>query len=271
MSTDTHTRRVPVIAAAGSRRASAFLARRSLTAHRRAWAAVFAATAAASALLGAFALVLGSLLLAQPPVERYAGADAVVTAGQKVSYTAKPWGGEPRTATAYLPERVRLDRALLAKVSAVSGSRRPSPTIRCRWPWAGNPAAGRSWPAAALTPYRLTDGRAPRTPDEVVLDTALAAAGTAPGDRVMLQADGPARPYVVSGIAGTTHRAGTPAVFFGAEQLTALAGHPVRSTRSGSSPSGSERRRSSEVAAHRPARSHRYGPRGTGPHRRGAR
>ncbi|NEA15348.1 hypothetical protein, partial [Streptomyces halstedii] len=73
---------------------------------------------AAAALLGAFALVLGSLLLAGPPVERYAGADAVVAADQEVSYTAKPWGSEPRTVSAYLPERVRLDRALVARAAA---------------------------------------------------------------------------------------------------------------------------------------------------------
>ncbi|MER5634107.1 ABC transporter permease [Streptomyces nitrosporeus] len=214
------------VARAGSRRASAFLARRSLKAHRRAWAAVFAAAGAAAALLGAFALVIGSLLLAQPPVERYAGADAVVAAGQKVSYTAKPWGGEPATVTAYLPERVRLDRGLVAKAAAAEGvasavADDSVPVVL----GSGAAATGRSWPSAALTRYELTGGRAPGTADEVVLDTALAPAGTGPGDTVLLRAGGPARPYTVSGLARSDRDAG-PAVFFTEARLTSLGGHP---------------------------------------------
>ncbi|WP_371633786.1 ABC transporter permease [Streptomyces sp. NBC_01259] len=212
---------------AGMRRASAFLARRSLDTHRRAWAAVFAATAATTALLGAFALVLGSLLLAGPPVERYAGADAVVVADQRVTYTAKPWGSEPRTATAHLPERVRLDRSLLARAAAAEGVARAVaddsvPVVAGH----GTSAVGRSWPAAALTRYELTGGRAPRSASEVVVDSALAAESGGPGGRVTLQVDGAARRYTVSGVAGTGHRGGAPAVFFTEARLTRLAGHP---------------------------------------------
>ncbi|WP_442815399.1 ABC transporter permease [Streptomyces sp. NBC_01324] len=211
----------------GMRRASAFLARRSLDTHRRAWAAVFAATAATTALLGAFALVLGSLLLAGPPVERYAGADAVVVADQRVTYTAKPWGSEPRTATAHLPERVRLDRSLLARAAAAEGVARAVaddsvPVVAGH----GTSAVGRSWPAAALTRYELTGGRAPRSASEVVVDSALAAESGGPGGRVTLQVDGAARRYTVSGVAGTGHRSGAPAVFFTEARLTRLAGHP---------------------------------------------
>ncbi|WRZ16737.1 ABC transporter permease [Streptomyces sp. NBC_00341] len=209
------------------RRASAFLARRSLDTHRRAWAAVFAATAATTALLGAFALVLGSLLLAGPPVERYAGADAVVVADQRVTYTAKPWGSEPRTATAHLPERVRLDRASVARAAAAEGVARAVaddsvPVVAGH----GTSAVGRSWPAAALTRYELTGGRAPRSASEVVVDSALAAESGGPGGRVTLQVDGAARRYTVSGVAGTGHRGGAPAVFFTEARLTRLAGHP---------------------------------------------
>ncbi|MEV0917389.1 FtsX-like permease family protein [Streptomyces sp. NPDC049967] len=209
------------------RRASAFLARRSLDTHRRAWAAVFAATAATTALLGAFALVLGSLLLAGPPVERYAWADAVVVADQRVTYTAKPWGSEPRTATAHLPERVRLDRSLLARAAAAEGVARAVaddsvPVVAGH----GTSAVGRSWPAAALTRYELTGGRAPRSASEVVVDSALAAESGGPGGRVTLQVDGAARRYTVSGVAGTGHRSGAPAVFFTEARLTRLAGHP---------------------------------------------
>ncbi|MFF1647769.1 ABC transporter permease [Streptomyces sp. NPDC058240] len=215
----------------GVRRASAFLARRSLKAHRRAWGAVFAATTAAAALIGAFALVVGSLLLAQPPVERYAGADAVVAADQKVTYTAKPWGSEPKTATTYLPERVRLDRSVVAKAAAAHGVAKAvaddSVPVTVGGEGGAASGLGRSWAAAALTPYRLTDGHAPRSAAEVVIDSALAAAtrsGT--GDHVTLQVDGAPQPYTVSGVVGTGHRGGSPAVFLTERHLTALAGHP---------------------------------------------
>lgn len=222
--------REPLGARQGSRRASAFLARRSLATHRRAWAAVVVATGAAAALIGAFAFVIGSLLVAAPPVQRYAGADAVVAADQKVSYTAKPWGSEPRTTTAYLPERARLDRSVLAAVAGADGVAQavaddsvPVSTGD------GRPAVGRSWPSAALTPYELAEGRAPRDATEVVLDGALASGGHAPGGRVVLRADGAARTYTVSGIARTGHGGDAPpAVFFTESRLTALAGHPGR-------------------------------------------
>lgn len=71
--TGTAAAREPLGVRQGSRRASAFLARRSLATHRRAWAAVIVATGAAAALIGAFAFVIGSLLVAAPPVQRYAG------------------------------------------------------------------------------------------------------------------------------------------------------------------------------------------------------
>ncbi|MCX4735550.1 ABC transporter permease [Streptomyces sp. NBC_01363] len=215
----------------GVRRASAFLARRSLKAHRRAWGAVFAATAAAAALIGAFALVVGSLLLAQPPVERYAGADAVVAADQKVTYTAKPWGSKPKTATTYLPERVRLDRSVVAKAAAAHGVAKAvaddSVPVTVGGEGGAASGLGRSWAAAALTPYRLTDGHAPTSAAEVVIDSALSAAtGSGTGDHVTLQVDGAPRPYTVSGVVGTGHRGGSPAVFLTERHLTALAGHP---------------------------------------------
>ncbi|MFG2629368.1 FtsX-like permease family protein [Streptomyces sp. NPDC048473] len=242
MGTNTDTRRPHADVRSGMRRASAFLARRSLKTHRRTWAAVFAATTAAAALVGAFAFVLGSLLLAQPPVERHAGTDAVVVADQKVTYTAKPWGSEPQTAETYLSERVRLDRSAVAKAAAADGVAKAvaddsvpvavgggSGGAGAGGTGAGGPSAvGRSWASAALTPYRLTDGHAPRTSTEVVIDSALAAAtGSKSGDHVTLQVDGPHRPYIISGVADTGHRGASPAVFFTEQRLTALAGHPA--------------------------------------------
>lgn len=189
---------------------------------------MFAATAATAALIGAFALVLGSLLPAQPPVEHYAGADAVVAADQKVSYTAKPWGSEPRTTTAYLSERARLDRAVVAKAAAADGVAKAVADDSVPLTLGGGArAVGRSWPSAVLTPYELTSGRAPRSADEVVIDRALAPAAAKVGSTVKLQMDGAARPYTISGVADAGSRGvNAPAVFFTEARLTALAGHP---------------------------------------------
>lgn len=260
----------------GVRRASAFLARRSLRAHRRAWGAVFAATAAASALIGAFALVVGSLLLAQPPVERYAAADAVVTADQEVTYTAKPWGSKPKTTSTYLPERVRLDRALVAKAAAARGVAKAVADDAVPLTVGGRggaaPGLGRSWAAAALTPFRLTDGHAPGSASEVVLDGALAAAtGSGTGGRVTLQVDGaPGRtPSAVSPSAAT----GTapPPSSSPSDTSPPWPGTPARSTRSASSPVGGLRRRAAGVPGEGAARPGPWRPRGPGAHRPGAR
>lgn len=216
----------PRAARAGMRRASGFLARRSIVAHRRAWSAVFVAAAAAVTLLGAFALVVGALLLSKPPVERYAAADAVVAADQQVSYTAKPWGSEPQTATADLPERARLDRALLAEVAAADGVARAiaddtAPVTLD----AGTPATARSWPAAELTGYELERGRAPRAADEVVVaDTGLPRAPRV-GSTVRVQADGEPRPYKVVGLARSAHTT-APTAFVTEAELATFTKHP---------------------------------------------
>ncbi|KKZ71177.1 FtsX-like permease family protein, partial [Streptomyces showdoensis] len=99
------------------------LAGRSLRVHRRAWAAVFAAVALVSLLLGALALTAGWLGLGHARVERYAAAGVVVAGDQEVRWTARPWGGEPVTATAPLTERVRVPAAAAELLRGVAGVR----------------------------------------------------------------------------------------------------------------------------------------------------
>ncbi|MFF2775253.1 FtsX-like permease family protein [Streptomyces sp. NPDC058052] len=193
------------------------LAARSLRTHRGAWAAVFAAVAVTSVLLGALALALGSTALGHARVERYAGAAVVVTGDQEVRWTATPWGSEPRTATAGLTERVRIPEAAAAAVRAVPGVRAavPDHTFAVREPGTdpeGPPLTrpGRSWAAAALAPYALTEGRGPRRDDEAVVGAGL---GLRTGDRtggfrVVGVAEGPAAVYVTE--AEARKRAGHP-------------------------------------------------------------
>ncbi|WP_141576412.1 ABC transporter permease [Actinomadura sp. WMMA1423] len=83
----------------------------------------------------------------------------------------------------------------------------------------GAPVTGHGWESAALRPYRLSAGRAPQAPDEVVLSRAP---GIAPGAVVRIQADGPPRAYRVSGLVAE----GPPAAFFTTATAAALDGRP---------------------------------------------
>ncbi|MGW0119061.1 FtsX-like permease family protein [Streptomyces sp. NPDC003327] len=200
------------------------LAARSLRTHRKAWTAVFAAVAVTSALLGALALALGSAGLGHARVERYGAAAVVVAGDQEIRWTTKPWGGETQTVTAGLTERVRIPAAAVDVVRAVDGVRAavPDDSFTVRTDDGAGTLPGRSWDAAALAPYALTEGRAPRHPGEAVAGAGLgvrvgdvirdattgAVAGTAPGYRVVGVAQGPAAVYVTAGEA--RERAGHP-------------------------------------------------------------
>ncbi|MDX2562724.1 hypothetical protein PV371_24135 [Streptomyces sp. TX20-6-3] len=181
------------------------LAARSLRAHRKAWAAVFAAVAVTTVLLGTLALAAGSAGLGHARVERYAAAPVVVAGDQEVRWTTKPWGSETQTQSAGLTERVRVPRATVDVLRAVPGVRAavPDHTFVVREPGTGAHAdpkaySGRSWEAARLAPYRLVDGREPRGAGEAVMGSGAGAriGDTVAGRKVVGLADGPAALYV---------------------------------------------------------------------------
>ncbi|MFJ7063896.1 FtsX-like permease family protein [Streptomyces sp. NPDC101115] len=190
------------------------LARRSLGAHRRAWAAVFAAVALVSALLGALALAAGSMGLGHARVERYAVAAVVVAGDQEVRFTHEPWGSEPQTATAGLTERVRVPAAAADALRGLPGVRAVVPDdafpVREGTGSAVRELTGRPWEAAGLGGYGLTAGRAPGVPGEVVAGSGLGAriGHDVAGHRVVGLAEGP----------GT--------LYFGTAEARRLAGHP---------------------------------------------
>ncbi|MFE6713590.1 FtsX-like permease family protein [Streptomyces sp. NPDC057695] len=175
------------------------LAVRSLRAHRKAWAAVFAAVAVTSALLGALALAAGSAALGHARVERYAAAAVVVAGDQEVRWTTKPWGSEPTTTVTALTERVRIPAVTVDVLRGVPGVRAAVPdrafVVRDD---TGTAHTGRSWEAARLAPYRLTGGREPRAAGEAVLGPGAGArvGDTVAGRKVVGLADGPAALYV---------------------------------------------------------------------------
>jgi len=224
------------------RAATRLLASRALKTHRRAWASLFVALAMVSALLGGVGLAIGSAALGHASVDRYAAAPVVVTGNQSTRYTTKPWGDPPTTATAPLTERVgvpigavELLRSLPVVGSVVADDVFTVPGVRVDSRTATSetvdqsqvqnqvqnqvqvqPVAGRPWPAAALAPYGLRDGRAPQRPDEVVAGFGL---GLRTGQEVTTATEGS---YRVVGVAD-----GPPALYFTQDRAQELAGHPA--------------------------------------------
>ncbi|MFF8511966.1 FtsX-like permease family protein [Streptomyces sp. NPDC015492] len=224
------------------------LAARSLRTHRKAWAAVFAAVAVTSALLGALALAAGSAALGHARVERYAAAAVVVAGDQEVRWTTKPWGSETTTTTAGLTERVRIPAATVDVLRAVPGVRAAVPDRTFAVRDAGPLRTGRSWEAARLAPYRLNDGREPRAAGEAVLGsgTGTRVGDTVAGRTVVGLADGPAALYVTAAEArrltgrpgsvdavGVLADPGVPADVLHARVRAALDGAGLRDTASG--------------------------------------
>ncbi|MEU5610283.1 FtsX-like permease family protein [Streptomyces sparsogenes] len=201
----------------GAVRVTALLASRAARTHRKAWAAVFAALALTSLLLGSFVLALSSAALGHPRVERYAAADLVVAGDQETRFTAKQWGSDPETARAGLTERVRVERGALDVVRKVPGVRAAVPDDVFQVGRGGRALTGRPWDAARLAPYALRDGRAPKRAGEVVMG-----GGASPGERVTLRVAGVDTAYTVVGVADGPRAA----VYFEASRASWLAGHP---------------------------------------------
>ncbi|MET9860420.1 FtsX-like permease family protein [Streptomyces smyrnaeus] len=178
------------------------LTRRAARHHRSAWSTTFAALVLTSLLLGVAASAVASVALGHPRVTARAAAPVVVAGSQTTEFTAKPWGSEPETVRAALTERVRVPRAALAVLREVEGVRAavPDDAFTLRTGAGDKPLPGRSWQAASLAPYPLREGRAPRSPGEVVAGAGLHAepGQRLAGRRVVGVAEGPAVLYTTA-------------------------------------------------------------------------
>ncbi|MFE5846346.1 FtsX-like permease family protein [Streptomyces niveus] len=191
----------------------ALLAARGARTHRRAWAAVFAALALGSLLLGTLGLAAGSAALGHARVERYAGADAVVAGTQSTRYTTKPWGSEARTVRAGLTERVRVPARALDVVRQVPGVRAVIADVAIPVTAHGVALTGRPWEAT-----RLSEGRPPTGAREIVVGEGVARVG----DRLSIAyGTGSATDtYTVTGVSADAHRT----VHFSRDEAHRLAG-----------------------------------------------
>ena len=167
---------------------------------------------AAAVLSMAWGMQLESMLRTHPPVERYAGAAAVVT-GQQAVGTHHP---------VILGERARVSSALGARLAAVPGVRAAIGDVSVPARLGRTAVVAHGWSSAALTPYVLVAGRPPARPGEVVTGYPAAL-----GTRLTLAATEPARTVTVVGVARPRHPVSQQAAIFLTDaEAGRLAGHP---------------------------------------------
>jgi putative ABC transport system permease protein len=187
-----------------------------LTARGRlgAFIGAFVALMAAAVLTMAWGMQLEGVLRGQPPVERYAGAVAVVTGQQDV-------GADHDVP---LTERARVASDLATRLAAVPGVKAAIGDVSVPVQLGDRDAFAHGWDSAALTPYVLTEGRAPVRPGEVVTGYPAAL-----GARMPLASTERARRVTVVGVARPRHAVSQQrAIFLTDAEATRLAGHPGR-------------------------------------------
>src|SRR3954454_4594334 len=180
------------------------------------FAGALVALFAASLLTTAWGMQIESVLRSHAPVERYAGASAVVTGQQIVG----PDHDVP------LSERARVSSGLTSRLAGVPGVRAAHGDVSVPVRLGGREAVAHGWGSARLTPYVLSAGRAPARPGEVV-----AGYRTALGARLALASTEPARTVTVVGVArvgGDIPVSQQTAVFLTDAEAQRLAGHPGR-------------------------------------------
>ena len=195
----------------------------------------FLALAVAAALVMACGTLLQAGVQSKSPVERYSAAPIVVAGDQNETVNA----GTDAEDSIPLFERARVSSSLVPRLAAVAGVRHaigdvtvPAALLGSRGAVdgpTGHPNAVHPWETAALTPYTLRSGRAPKAADELVIDAGLARrGGLSVGRRVRLASNGPARVMTVVGIAATGAKVERQGVMFvttdEAERLAALPG-----------------------------------------------
>jgi putative ABC transport system permease protein len=175
----------------------------------------FVAVLAAAALVTALGVLFESGLRAGVPPQRYAAAPVVVGAPQSIPVEEdldQPFS-----------ERVPLQADVVDKVAAVPGVARAIGDTTVTVTVDGRPVAGHGWGTAALTPFTLKTGEAPRA-DGVVLDSVLGA-GVRVGDQVDIAIGAVPRTFTVTGI--TNESLGRQStLFFTDEQAAGFYGRP---------------------------------------------
>ena len=195
--------------------------------------ATFVALAAGVTILMTCGLLVESGLRYHGQPQRYAGAAAIV-AHRDLTVAGPEMFGEPGDSTTVaLPERGSMPDSLVTALAAVPGVAKAvgDHSIAVTVGMApGLPVTGHGWASAALAPYRMAAGTAPRSDGEIAVDARLAAAGRlSPGDTTAIVTGGTTQRYRVSGVVEAAGADGPgAALFFSDVQAARLDPHRGR-------------------------------------------
>ncbi|MEU6550884.1 ABC transporter permease [Streptomyces sp. NPDC046915] len=201
----------------------------------------FLALMCAAALITACGTLLETGLRGTIRTERYAAAPVVVSGDQNVHRTiVKHKKGKTKVKHKAKPiaERAWLPANLEQTLARTPGVARVVPELTflaqplTSAGTGGRTAYGHAWQSAALTPYRLTAGTAPKAATDLVIDRYLAArARLEPGDHLTVQSTRAPRSYRITGIAApaadVSHQT---SLFFSTGEAHRLAAHPGQVT-----------------------------------------
>ncbi|MFF1602530.1 FtsX-like permease family protein [Streptomyces mirabilis] len=216
---------------------------RTVRARKGGFLGAFFALMCAAALIAACGTLLETGLRGTIATERYAATPVVVSADQNIHQTTvKHKKGKTKVKHKAKPiaERAWLPGDLATELRKVPGVREVIPELTfLAEPLApggavdkDRPAYGHAWDSAALTPYTLTTGTAPKADGDLVIDRRLAErAHLEPGDRLTVQSTQSPRTYRVTGIAAPAHEVRhQTALFFSTAEARRLAAHPGQVT-----------------------------------------
>ncbi|MFB7457334.1 FtsX-like permease family protein [Streptomyces sp. NPDC056188] len=214
---------------------------KSVRARKAGFLGAFLALMCAAALITACGTLLETGLRGTIRTERYAATPVVVSADQSVHQTTvKHKKGKTKIKHKAKPiaERAWLSQSLEGTLAHVTGVARVVPELTflaepsAPGETGGRTAYGHAWDSAALTPYRLTAGNAPKATTDLVVDSWLAGrAHLKVGDRLTVQSTQAPRSYRISGIATPpTDVRHQTSLFFSAAEARRLAAHSGKVT-----------------------------------------
>ncbi|MFF4828423.1 ABC transporter permease [Streptomyces sp. NPDC001312] len=214
---------------------------KSVRARKAGFLGAFLALMCAAALITACGTLLETGLRGTIRTERYAATPVVVSADQSVHQTTvKHKKGKTKIKHKAKPivERAWLPQSLEGTLAHSPGVARVVPELT--FPaqplvpdgTGGRTAYGHAWESAALTPYRLTAGNAPKDATDLVVDSWLAEwAHLKVGGRLTVQSTQAPRSYRISGIATPpTDVRHQTSLFFSAAEARRLAAHSGKVT-----------------------------------------
>ncbi|WP_377270641.1 FtsX-like permease family protein [Peterkaempfera sp. SMS 1(5)a] len=214
---------------------------KTVRARKAGFLGAFLALLCAAALITACGTLLETGLRGTIRSERYAASPVVVSADQNVhqsTVTHKKGRIKVKRKAKPMAERAWLPAGLGRTLAGTPGAARVIPEVTFLAEplipagTGGRAAYGHAWESAALTPYRLVTGSAPKSATDVVIDRYLAdRAHLGRGDRLTIQSTQAPRTYRISGIAApaTAVRHQTP-LFFAAAEARRLAARPGQVT-----------------------------------------